>query len=274
MKKHFRLIGIVLLGILISSCTPITTTPLSTTPTATVINNADIWRPATSDTWQIQFSGDLDTTIEADIYVVDGFEIMPEEIESLHQDERKVICYLNAGAWEDWRPDASGYPTEVLGEVMEGWPGERWLDIRQLGLLAPLIEARMDMCQSKGCDGIDPDNVHGYTQFTGFELSYNDQIRFNQFLAEAAHERGMSIGLKNDLEQIDDLVGDFDWALNEQCFEYDECDYLTPFIKANKPVFNIEYNLEAGDFCSKAEEAGFYSQIKNLELDAWRMTCR
>jgi len=263
-----------LLGILINSCTPITITPLPTTSAAAPGNHADIWRPAMNDTWQIQFSGDLDTTIEADIYVVDGFEITPEEIESLHQYGRKVICYLNAGAWEDWRPDAPDYPTKVLGEAMEGWPGERWLDIRQLNLLMPLIETRMDICQSKGCDGIDPDNIHGYTQFTGFELSYNDQIRFNQFLAEAAHQRGMSIGLKNDLEQIDDLVEDFDWALNEQCFEYDECDYLASFIKANKPVFNIEYNLEAEGFCSRAEEAGFYSQIKNLELDAWRITCR
>jgi len=37
--------------------------------------NAEFWTPDMNNTWQIQFSGDLDTTIEADIYVVDGFEI-------------------------------------------------------------------------------------------------------------------------------------------------------------------------------------------------------
>ena len=132
----------------------------------------------------------------------------------------------------------------------------------------------LNLALQKGCDGVEPDNVDGYLNDSGFELTVRDQLAFNKFIANEAHKRGLSVGLKNDLEQIDDLVGDFDWALNEQCFEYDECDYLTPFIKANKPVFNIEYNLEAGDFCSKAEEAGFYSQIKNLELDAWRMTCR
>jgi len=132
-----------------------------------------------------------------------GLKLRRKNIEILHRAGRKVICYLNAGAWEDWRPDASSYPVEILGLLMRGWPGERWLDIRRLDLPASLIEARMDMCHSKGCDGIDPDNVHGYTQLTGFELSFNDQICFNQFLAGVAHERGMSIGLKNDLEQID-----------------------------------------------------------------------
>jgi len=47
--------------------------------------------------------------------------------------------------------------------------------------------------------------------------------------------------MKNDLEQIPDLISYFDWELNEQCFQYNECDQLLPFIQAGKPVFNIEY---------------------------------
>ncbi|NWF65308.1 MAG: endo alpha-1,4 polygalactosaminidase [Chloroflexi bacterium] len=48
---------------------------------------------------------------------------------------------------------------------------------------------------------------------------------------------GLSIGLKNDLHQIKDLLPYFDWIVNEECFSFDECDLLLPFVKAVKPVF-------------------------------------
>ncbi len=50
-----------------------------------------------------------------------------------------------------------------------------------------------------------------------------DLLRRRRFLAAAARERGLLVGLKNDLDQIPDLVHDFDFAVNEQRFEYDEC---------------------------------------------------
>ena len=85
--------------------------------------------------------------------------------------------------------------------------------------------------------------------------------------------RGLSIGLKNDLDQIPDLVGDFDWALNEQCFEFDECDTLLPFIQAGKAVFGVEYSGDPGVFCPDANRAGYSWLKKNLELDAQRLGC-
>jgi hypothetical protein len=132
----------------------------------------------------------------------------------------------------------------------------------------------MDMCKSKGFDGIDPDNVDGYTNDTGFPLTYQQQLTFNIFLANAAHSRGLAIGLKNDLNQINDLVRYFDWQLNEQCFQYNECDLLLPFINAGKPVFNIEYNLATSQFCAQANAMNFNSLKKNLALDAYRAACR
>ena len=41
-----------------------------------------------------------------------------------------------------------------------------------------------------------------------------------------AHSRGLEVGLKNDVEQVGQLVGYFDWQLNEECFQYDECEAL------------------------------------------------
>ena len=85
--------------------------------------------------------------------------------------------------------------------------------------------------------------------------------------------RGLSIGLKNDLDQILDLVGDFDWALNEQCFAYDECDLLTPFVAAGKAVFGAEYEGRRARFCPQARALGFSWLKKRLALDAWARPC-
>ena len=96
--------------------------------------------------------------------------------------------------------------------------------------------ARMDMAKQKGCDGVEPDNVDAYTSDNGgggFKLTYDDQIKYNTWLAQEAHARDLSVGLKNDLDQIEDLVTYFDWALNEQCWEYNECDALSPFIEGS-----------------------------------------
>ncbi len=155
-----------------------------------------------------------------------------------------------------------------------GFPEERWLDIRRVDLIGPIIERRMDLCRAKGFDGIEPDNVDGHLNDTGFPLSYQDQIRYNTFIAAAAHARGLSVGLKNDLDQVPDLVGVFDWALNEECFEQGDCEQLLPFIAAGKAVFNVEFRLEPGQFCPQANAMNLNSMRKNLTIDAFRVPCR
>ena len=157
---------------------------------------------------------------------------------------------------------------------MQGWAGEQWLDIRQLQVLAPIMQARLDMCQRKGFDGVEFDNVDGYTNDTGFPLTANDQLAYNTWLAQEAHARGMSAGLKNDLDQVTQLVPSFDWALDEQCFQYQECDLLTPFIRAGKAVFEVEYSLNTSQFCQEADALDFNSLRKDPALDATRTACR
>lgn len=124
-----------------------------------------------------------------------------------------------------------------------------------------------------GFDGLEPDNIDGFLNDTGFPLPYDDQLEYNIWLAEAAHARGLSIALKNDMDQIPDLLAHFDWALNEECFQFEECETLLPFIEAGKAVFNVEYDLETGEFCAEAKRLEFNSMKKNLDLDAWREPC-
>jgi hypothetical protein len=230
------------------------------------------WRPEPGTQWQWQLSGRLDTSVDVPVYDIDGFDHSADTVAELHDDGRKVICYLSTGAWEDWRPDAETFPDSVLGKG-NGWEGERWLDIRETDVLEPLMAARIDMCADKGFDAVEPDNMDGYRNRTGFPLKAADQLRYNRLIARLAHERGLAVGLKNDLDQIPELVDDFDFAVNEQCAQFEECDDLTPFIEAGKAVFHVEYERETGDFCPEARRLELSSLLKKWELGAWRKAC-
>ena len=271
MLLMLRWLTIVLMGVgLVASCTQPGPTP--TEPT--FVQETEIWRPALTTSWQWQLSGvPVDQSFDVEMYDIDLFDNGESVVAALHAQGRKVVCYMNAGGWEDWRPDADRFPAEVIGAPLDDWEGERWLDIRKIDVLGPLMEARIDLCEARGFDGIEPDNVDGYLNNTGFPLTYEDQLTYNIWFAAAAHKRGLSVGLKNDLEQIPVLLPLFDWALNEQCFQYEECQTLLPFIDAGKPVFHVEYELEAREFCESATALGFNSLKKNWDLDASRQPC-
>jgi hypothetical protein len=236
-------------------------------------HRSTIWHPPLNTSWQWQLTTPVDEKAKAQMYDIDMFDNDASVVASLHNKGRKVVCYIDVGTWENWRPDAKKFPKFLLGKH-NGWPGERWLDIRRLDILGPIMQARMDLCQAKGFDAMEPDNVDGYANDTGFPLAYQDQIAYNTFIARAAHARGLSVGLKNDLDQITDLLPSFDWALDEQCFQYTECGKLLAFIKADKAVFEVEYSLPTSKFCPEANSLDFNSMKKHLALDVYRVPCR
>jgi hypothetical protein len=230
------------------------------------------WAPPAVTSWQWQLQGDIDTSVDAQMFDVDGFEVSRATVQALHDQSRVVVCYISAGSWERWRPDAGDFPDAVKG-ASNGWPGERWLDIRKLRILRPIMRARLDLCAAKGFDAVEFDNVDGYQNRTGFPLTGGDQLRYNVFLANQAHRWGMSAVLKNDLSQVRDLLPYFDVALDEQCFQYDECNRLRPFVSAGKAVFTVEYRLPLAGFCPEAADLGFNSMKKRLGLGVWRRPC-
>ncbi len=230
--------------------------------------------PSPGTSWQWQLSGYVDTSVDAQMYDIDLYETPATTIDKLHSKGVVVICYFSAGTWENWRDDRGQFPKSVRGKAMQDWPDEKWLDIRQIEALAPVLNARLALAVKKGCDGVEPDNVDGYDNDSGFPLSYKDQLKFNKWLAKRAHARGLSIGLKNDLAQIRDLVADFDWALNEQCFEYDECESMLPFIRAGKAVFGVEYQGDPAEFCPRANAMNLDWLLKDMDLTAKRRSCR
>ena len=235
-----------------------------------------IWQPKPGTTFQWQLNEPIDLSIAADVYDLDLFETNPETIQKLHQNGRKVIGYSSIGAWENWRPDRQQFPKEIIGKDYEGWSGEKWLDIRAIDTLAPIVRARLDLLKSKGFDAIEPDNIDGYEADTGFPLTQADQLRFNKWLAKEAHDRGLSIGLKNSHELASALQADFDWALTEDAFVQGWASAMSDFIKAGKAVFMTEYtdtNTSLELFCPTAHSLGYTGVLKHRSLDAWRKIC-
>ena len=234
------------------------------------------WHPSlrVSWQWQLQDPPKVADLLDVRMYDVDAFDTPAWLVRTMHRRGSKVVCYISAGSWENWRPDAGRFPKVVKGRPLSGWPGERWLDIRRLDLLGPIMRARIQRCATKGFDGVEFDNVDAYTNPTGFPLRPADQLRYDVFLANAAHRRGMSVLLKNDLGQIPKLLRYFDGALNEQCFQYDECGKLRPFVRAGKPVFGVEYALPVAAFCPMANARNYNFLKKHLALGPWRIACR
>lgn len=230
------------------------------------------WSPTPNTTWQWQLTGTLDNSYDVSMYDIDLFNNSQQSITALKAAGRKVVCYFNAGVWVDGRSDANLFPDSVRGNI-QGDSSRLWLNISDIETLAPLMRARLDMAVTKGCDAVEPDNIDGYLHTTGFSLTAEDQTTYNIWLTNEANARGLSIGMKNDLEQISQLEPFYDWALNEQCFEKDECDALQPFIDSNKAVFGVEYQGNLDSFCPDAKTKHFSWLYKNTALDAYSEFC-
>ena len=260
---------------LLTSCSPrpatMTPAPIPSSPAPA----ADWWHPTPGLTWQWQLEETVDTTIEAEVYDLDLY-VDQSVIDEFHARGSKVICYISVGSYEDWRPDADQFPAEVLGKDYEGWSGEKWLDIRRIDLLAPLMRARLDLCAAKGFDGIEPDNIEIFNQKTGFPLTYADQLAYARWLADEAHARGLAIGIKNAPEMVPDSLSFFDFAVTEDAFYYDWIAEMLPFIDAGKPVFAAEYTDMPVDFktaCAWGNEHGVSFILKDRGLTSYLGTC-
>jgi hypothetical protein len=274
--------------------------------------------PGAAADWDWQIDEPYDLTAPRAMYDLDLFELAPAgsrltyadgssvevpegalagEVERLHGRTPRpvVICYLDTGAYEDYRPDAARFPghdAEVPnrpappapGSVVgwdTGWEGERWLDIREGSRerFADVIWARLDLARAIGCDGVEPDQNNPLDNDPGFPITLEDQISWYREVAEQAHDRGLSVGMKNGHDQpgaVESLVDSFDWALPEECAELDECDLLKPFIDRGKAVFAVDYqgSVDPEQACIVHREANFDGLIKDEPpTGAFRLAC-
>ncbi|UTW09899.1 endo alpha-1,4 polygalactosaminidase [Pseudomonas benzenivorans] len=219
----------------------------------------------------MQLNGKLQRP-DRQLYDIDLYDTSAQTIGDLKAVGRIVICYFSAGSWEDWRPDAASYPSAALGAPLADWPGERWLDIRRADVRA-LLAKRMDLAVSKGCHGVDPDNVDGYSNPNGLQLTAADQLDFNRWLAREAHARDLAVGLKNTVDLLPQLVDDFDFAVNESCYAYQECDGYRLFRQQGKPVLIAEYRAYNSKMCAKAAAEGYRLQFFKRSLKGVGRPC-
>ncbi|HZV76495.1 MAG TPA: endo alpha-1,4 polygalactosaminidase [Candidatus Babeliales bacterium] len=235
------------------------------------------WIPTVGTTYQIQYDGKLDLKYPAQVFDLDMFDTLPRVVARLHHMGKRVICYIDVGTWEDWRPDAKEFPKSVLGHKDGRWAGERWLDIRATSILWPIMGARYDLCKKKGFDGVDPDNLDGYANNTGFPLTYAEQLTYDEWAAKAAHDRGLTVDQKGDNGQVKDLVKFFDFAVVEQCFAQRWCHQFNVYSGNNRLVVDVEYYHDNTRFlkdnCPEAAKNHDFAMLKKLELTAWILTC-
>ena len=133
---------------------------------------------------------------------------------------------------------------------------------------------RVALCQHTGFQAVDFDNVDAYDNTTGFALTAAEQISYDKALATLAHHDHMAVGLKNDSAQAKSLAPWFDFAIDEQCVQYHFCAMLDPFLRAAKPVYDVEYVGNPSVDCRAAPQ-GIDVIIKAQSLDAlpWK-PCR
>jgi hypothetical protein len=218
--------------------------------------------------WDLENSA-IPTNLNAQVYVVDLFDTSPAKIQEYKTAGKKVVCYFSAGTYENWRTDANQFPQDtycspgencaqsvhILGDWCEaGGSCEWWLDHRKPAVRTVMAQ-RLQLAKDKGCDAVEPDNVDAWshddsincTDQSCWGITGADQLNYNQWLADTAHSKCLSIALKNDVDQVAQLAPYFDFAINEECQRYTECGvYKTSFTSQNKAVFNAEYIKDAG----------------------------
>jgi hypothetical protein len=240
---------------------------------------------------------DIDLYVDQSITGDGNFVVDTAAVDAIHAAGRHALCYLSAGDIETFRPD---YQQCVdfdasCGQCLIGrpfsrvFPDEFWANINndqgQREFMLAMVEARVQKCVAAGFDGIEYDVVDAYAQRsrrTGWEISYATQLAYDQALANLAHGHGLTVALKNDLGQLADLMPYFDYAINEQCFQYRECDNNPPpgypaWVAAGKAVFTVEYRKRTRRFCALANAANFNSikKARNFSLfDAPYDPCR
>ena len=244
---------------------------------------ANIWQPKPGPSFDWILTEDVEAILSspADVIDVDAFWATAELVDSLHALGKKVIGYVSVGTLEDWRPDVEDFPNSVVGRTYDAWPDERWLDIRNITELGPLLEARLDMIAAKGFDAVEPDNLDAFSHDgnTGFRITETETHIFCVWLIGEAHKRGLSIGQKNILELAPKLSAGFDWVLTEDAYYWDEIELANPYSQLGKAIFATEYTdltntTNFDGYCTEAEATGVSVILKERDLTAWLMACK
>jgi len=246
-----------------------TSTDSSVMRTFASVKNASALKVLSSFAYAINPKAKVSGT--PDVMFVDLFDTSASKIKSYKDKDQRVICYFSAGTRESWRSDKNKFPSKAVGKKMEEWDGENWVDYRDSGVRS-VMSARIATAKSKGCEGIDPDNIDGHLNSTNFSLKSSDQKSYISFLASEARAKGMLMGLKNSAETASKLVDLVDFAVVEECHAYGECSSYSSFSKKGKAIFQVEYRGKSSSLCSKAKSQKATLIFSDYDLKSFK-TC-
>lgn len=159
------------------------------------------------------------------------------------------VCYVNAFQaqpdalewWQKKHPDLVLRGKDKRPVIDEDW-NEALLDTSTADKrtrLAAVVGTWVDGCAKRGFQAVEPDNLDSYER-SGGRLTKAHNAAFAKLLAARAHAAGLAIGQKNTVDMLADhtKIG-FDFAVAEECGEYNECG---AYAKAySDRVFVIEY---------------------------------
>jgi hypothetical protein len=227
-------------------------------------------------TWDWQLTAPLDLAADVKVFDLHPELVSPQDIAALKARGVYLICYVSIGTIEKTSPDRGRIPRKVIGKVYRDWPDERFLDIRRLDILLPLMRARFERCKKAGFDAIEPDNMDVHENDSGFPLSEADSLAYIAALAKEAHGLGLAIGQKNVPALSAKLVGKLDFAITESCFQDGWCGKMRPWLEAGKAVLAAEYDDRPFDRrkgCAEAARLGLSMILKDRDLTKKRWPC-
>jgi len=226
---------------------------------------------AQAASWQYQLVGAVDPALDADLLVID-LEEDASLLSELHARGKVVVAYLSAGTFEPFRFDADQFPAAALGNPLQGYPEESWLDVRDTTVRA-LMAARLQLARDHGFDGVLFANLNAYSSDSGFPLGATDQDDYTRWLSEQARGRSLLTGMSGDFGRSDELAPSFDFAIDFGCIARADCEQLAPFTAQAKPVFDVETEGTAAEVCARAAEYGVNALLKRSDFGAYRVGC-
>ena len=180
-------------------------------------------------------------------YQLGGDGPLPEGVEVVARDWQDgtppggdvyAICYVNSFQSQS----GVEWPAEVVSATEDPeWPGEFAIDLStpaKRSLAAGAVEQMVQRCAEKGFDAVEFDNLDTFTRFDGLGFGRAEAVEYATTIVGLAHMRGLAVGQKNTVELLGEPIG-FDFAVVEECGEYDECGEFTAAY--GERVFAIEY---------------------------------
>lgn len=189
------------------------------------------------------------------------------------------ICYVNAfqtqpGEAKFWKAkERDGLLLRRKnGKYFEDpdWPGEIFLDTRtdaKRRAIAKIVNGWISECAKKGFKAIEPDNLDTFTRSSGL-LTKANNLALAKLLVNHAHSLGLAVGQKNagsELGKEGKKVAGFDFAVAEECQQYDECGEYTA-VYGSRWV-EIEYGNKARfDKACKARGKNISVILRDLDV--------